>query len=76
MANQRSKDKRQANVSFTLAELQAVDDCQRSMKIENRSDFIRQVLNEWMAQRERLIKRAAQNQNQDQGKDQKDISVD
>lgn len=52
MANQRSKDKQQANISFTKDELAKIADYMKTMKVPNRSDFVRQALKDWFQQRE------------------------
>lgn len=52
MANQRSKERQQANISFTKVELAKIAEYIKTMKVDNRSDFVRNVLKDWFQQRE------------------------
>jgi hypothetical protein len=50
MANQRSKNKQQAPISFTKEEIAQLEVFQKSMKM-NRSDLVRRALADWMQQK-------------------------
>jgi hypothetical protein len=61
MANMRAKNRKPTTISFTEEEMAKMEPIIKAMKIENRSDFVRMALNDWMEQKKRIEERAAKN---------------